>query len=107
MLEGRRSSGGKVGRPIPTNDGGLPDDAQFDHKCTGWRDQATHRALYLLDESQHRPDVAVSADVPRLVQEDLAVSHVGRRIRYPALAGVDRRGDFGGESVLLLNVRAS
>ena len=103
MLKVQRRSGGKVSLPIPTKVGGLSDDDQLDHECTGSRDQATHRALYL-DESQHRPDVPVSADVPRLVQEDLAVSHVGRRIRDPALAGVDRRGDFGGEPVFLLNV---
>ena len=57
--------------------------------------------------SCERPDVSVSAGVPGLVQEDLAVPHVGRRSRYPAIAGDDRRGDLGGESVLLLNVGAS
>ena len=31
-----------------------------------------------------------------VVQEVLAVSHVGRRGRYTAIAGVDRRGNFGG-----------
>jgi hypothetical protein len=85
---------------------GLPDDAQLDHPYTGSRDQATRRALYL-DASEHRPVVSLSADVPGFVQEDLAVSHVGRRSRDAAIAGVGRCRHFGGESVLLLNVRAS
>jgi hypothetical protein len=53
MLKVQRGSGGKVRLPIPTKDGGLPDDAQLDHECTGWRDQATRRALYL-DASKDR-----------------------------------------------------
>ena len=85
---------------------GIPDDAQLDHQDTGSHDQATRRALYL-DASKHRPVVSLSADVPSFVQEDLAVSHVGRRSRDAAIAGVGRRSHFGGESVPLLNVRAS
>ena len=80
---------------MPKKDGGLPDDEQLDLECTGPRDQATRRALYL-DESEHCPDVSVSADVPDFVQEDLAVAHVGRRGGYTAIAGVDRRRNFGG-----------
>jgi hypothetical protein len=53
MLKVQRGSGGKVRLPIPTKDGGLPDDAQLDHECTGSREQATRRALYL-DASKHR-----------------------------------------------------
>ena len=85
---------------------GLPDDAQLDHQDTGSHDQATRRALYL-DASKHRPVVSLSADVPGFVQKDLAVSHVGRRSWDAAIARVGRRSNFGGESVLLLNVRAS
>jgi hypothetical protein len=95
MLKVRRGSGGKVRLQIPTKDGGLPDDAQLDHEYTGSRDQATRRALYL-DASKHRRDISLSANVPRFVQEDLAVSHVGRRGRYTAIAGVDRCSNFGG-----------
>ena len=92
--------------PIPTIEGGLPDDAQLDHECNGSHDQATRRALYL-DAFAHRPDVSLPADLPDVFQEGLAVAHVGRRSACTAIAGVDRRSDFGGESVLLLNVRAS
>jgi hypothetical protein len=53
MLKVQRGSDGKVGLPIPTKDGGLPDDAQLDHECTGSREKATRRALYL-DASKHR-----------------------------------------------------
>ena len=103
MLKVKRGSSGKVRPPIPTEDGGLPDDAQLDHECNGSHDQATGRSLYL-DASQHRPDVSLSADIPRFVQEGLAVSYVGRRTGYTAIAGVNCRSNFGGQSVLLLNV---
>jgi hypothetical protein len=53
MLTEKRGSGGKVRLPIPTKCGGLGVDAQHDHRCTGSRDEATRRALYL-DESEHR-----------------------------------------------------
>jgi hypothetical protein len=53
MLKVQSGSGGKVRLPIPTKEGGLPDDAQLDHECNGSRDQATRRALYL-DASKHR-----------------------------------------------------
>jgi hypothetical protein len=52
-LKEQRGSGGELSLPIPTKDGGVPDDAQLDHECTGSRDQATRRALYL-DASKHR-----------------------------------------------------
>jgi hypothetical protein len=101
-----RDCGGNVRLPIARKDGGLTDDAQLDHERTGSHDQAARRALYL-DESKHLRDVSLSAHVPGFVQEDLAVSDVGRRGWYTAIAGVDRRSHFGGESVLLLNVGAS
>lgn len=85
---------------------GLPDDAQLDQKYLDLRDEAIRRALHL-DASEHRPVVSLPADVPGFVQEDLAVSHVGRRGRNAAIAGVGRRNNFSGESVLLLNVGAS
>jgi hypothetical protein len=94
-LKEQRGSGGELSLPIPTKDGGVPDDAQLDHECTGSRDQATRRALYL-DASKHRGDVSFSADVPGFVQEDLAGSHVGRRGRHTAIAGVDRRSNLDG-----------
>jgi hypothetical protein len=50
-------SGGKVKLPIPTKEGGQPDDAQFDHECIDSRDQAFRQAFYL-DASQHCPDVS-------------------------------------------------
>jgi hypothetical protein len=53
MLKEQRSAGGKMKLPIPTKEGGLPDDAQLDHECTGSHDQATRRALYL-DASKNR-----------------------------------------------------
>jgi hypothetical protein len=66
--------------PIPTKEGGLPNDAQLDHEYNGSHDQATRRALYLV-ASEHRADISLSADVPRFIQEDLAISDVGRRSR--------------------------
>src|SRR4051812_374526 len=57
-------SGWPVGRFYGLSKGGvLLDDAQLDHECNGWHDQATRRSLYL-DASQHRPDVSLSADLP-------------------------------------------
>jgi hypothetical protein len=53
MHNNQRGSGGKVKLPIPTKEGGLPDDAQLDHECTGSHDQAARRALYL-DASENR-----------------------------------------------------
>jgi hypothetical protein len=37
MLKRQIGFHGKVRLPIPTKDGGFPDDAQLDHKCTGSR----------------------------------------------------------------------
>jgi hypothetical protein len=70
MPKVQRGSSGKVTLPIPTKDGGLPDDAQLHHECNGSHDQATHQALYL-DASQHRLDVSLSADLPGFVQGSL------------------------------------
>jgi hypothetical protein len=106
MLKVMRGSGGNVRLPIPPKDGGLTDDAQLDHDCTGSHDQAARRALYL-DESKHRRDVSLPAGLPGFVQEDLAGPDVGRRGWYTATARVGRCGNFVGQSVLLLNVRAS
>jgi hypothetical protein len=81
-------------------------EVYLDRQHTGSRDQATCRALYL-DASKYRPFVQLSAHIPSFVQEDLAGPHVGRRTRDAAISRDGRRGNFGGESVLLLNVRAS
>jgi hypothetical protein len=75
--------------------GGLLDHPQIDHESSGSRDQETSRALYL-DASQNRPDVSLSADLPCFVQDDVAISHVGRPGQYTAIARGDRRSDFGG-----------
>jgi hypothetical protein len=85
MLSALRGSAGKLKLPIPTNDGGLRNDAQLDHEHTGSHDQAARRALYL-DASQHCRNVWFSAFLPDCFQEELAVSHVGRRARYSPIA---------------------
>ena len=94
------------GYPRTAKDEGLPHDAYLDHQQIGSHDQATRQALYL-DASKDRPVVSLSAAVPDFIQEDVAVSHVGRRTQDAAIARVGGRGNFGGEPMLLLNVRAS
>ena len=91
--------------PIPIKERGVLEDARLNYKFSGSRDQAVRRAI-CLDASKHRADVSLSADIPGFVQEDLAVSDVGRRTSDAEIAGDRGRSDFGGESVLLLNVGA-
>ena len=104
MLKVQQGFGRKVRLPIPTKDGGLPDDARLITSALV-RDQATRGALYL-DELTSPPGPSECRPGYQASFKKTWLSLMWGGTRHPAIAGVDRRGDFGGESVLLLNVGA-